>query len=245
MPGGAAPAASPGLPPATPGFPPAFGGRPAPTPVIEDHDSGDDDIRTMMRTPEQMIQEEESHDAPRTMLLRDDDPWPGAAPAPAAGGAWPGGMGGPMPAPTMALPAHYEPSSPGYGGSGPRELAPLPSPGPPEPFLGGLGTQKIPPGMVPAPPPNQGMGVAPPAPPAPPASPTSSAEPGFQPQMPYGPGTPDGLVPPPGMGMPNPHQQITYPDQGQSSKKGLVAAALIALLIAAAATFAFLKLKGL
>ena len=217
---------------------------------MDDHDSGDDDIRTMMRTPEQMIQEEESHDAPRTMLLRDDDPWPGAPPAagqapfPAAGAPAGGGWGGPMPAPTMALPAHYEPASPGYAGSGPRDLGPPPSPGPPDPYLGGLGTQKIPPGVMVSPPVNQGPGVPVPPPPGH-AGGAPGPEQGFQPQMPYGPGAPDGLLPPPGMGMPNPHQQITYPDQGQSSKKGLVAAALIALLIAAAATFAFLKLKGL
>jgi hypothetical protein len=40
-------------------------------------------------------------------------------------------------------------------------------------------------------------------------------------------------------------QPMAYPEGDRSSKKGLIAAALIALLIAAAATFAFLKLKGL
>jgi hypothetical protein len=39
-------------------------------------------------------------------------------------------------------------------------------------------------------------------------------------------------------------QPLSY-DGGRSSKKGLVFAALIALIIAAGATFAFLKLKGL
>jgi hypothetical protein len=242
--------AGPGAPAQSGGLPPAFGGRPAPLPQIEDHDSGDDDIRTMMRTPEQMIQEEESHDAPRTMLLRDDDPWPPGAPPPAAGqppppaagngGQWPSGAGGPMPAPTMALPAHYEPASPGYPGGAspdgaPRAPAPPAPPAPSEPMVSGpQGTQKIPSGFAISPPLNQ----SPPAPPAP--------DLGFQPQMPYGPGAagaPD-MAPPPGMGMVPVNQQMTYPD-GESSKKGLVAAALIALLIAAAATFAFLKLKGL
>jgi hypothetical protein len=43
---------------------------------------------------------------------------------------------------------------------------------------------------------------------------------------------------------PPPTQEMAF-EHGRSSKKGLVFAAIVALLIAAGLTFAFLKLKGL
>jgi hypothetical protein len=232
---------------------PAPARPPAPTaelPRLAD-ESTDDDIRTVMRTPEQMIQDEESHDAPRTVLLRDDDPLKPSLPLPAAGSPaappaqW---ADGPAPAPTMALPVHFEPASPGFpGGAGHEE------PRAPEPVLAAFaGTQKIPPDLLVRGPQftasqqlSQSVSTSGPGFPAP-AQPGPQAGPfGVPPHT----GAPLagqqvlvlGAAP---MPMPMPMQEASI-EPVRSSKKGLVFAAVIALLVAAGLTFAFLKLKGL
>jgi hypothetical protein len=241
---------------------PAFGGRPAPVappPAIIDDDSSEDNARTMMRTPEQM--DEDSVDSsPRTVLLRDGQspPWQPQAPLPAAGQpAAPPGIpswgdaavrGGPAPAATMALPSYYEPAAP--------------YPGHPAPDLRGLeGTQKIPPGLGYDPrapsaavttlpldmPPIAGLAGGPqhayqPAPNGGPAGFTMGApSPNPRPEGSMGLQT-AGSAPYPPSSQPLP---VLVPEPAKSSRTGLVVAAAIALLLAAVATFAFLKLKGL
>jgi hypothetical protein len=293
-------APQPGPAPRPPVAPQAFGG--APVPQIDDDDSEDENIRTMMRTPEQMIHDEESHDAPRTMLLAEEAPWKQGPPSPAAGqhpeARGPAWRDGPAPQPTVALPAHFEPGLPSFGSGGAGSPG---EPSRPDGFLaGGQGTQKIPPldsllgqslggsspqgpAFAPAPQAPQGGqgGGYPQAPgqpgggypgqpggfPQTPGQPGGGypGQPGGLPQtpgqpggFPQGPGQTGGYPPAPGadlrasgitpqpvLGAAPPPNALVPASPPQSGKKGLFMAALIALLIAAGVTFAFLKLKGL
>lgn len=213
-----------------------------PIPQIDDDDSEDEDIRTVMRSPEQMIHEEESHDAPRTVLLADDEPWKNAKPLPAAGNPAPmPGRADPAPAPTMALPVHYEPAAPDFAhAASSSQAGGMPAIPQPDPiFQGAQGTQKIPPGVLLA----SGINVGP-------AFPGAAQPPLNQSIGNFTPANQQvltGLTPQRVLGAAPPPDQQLAPDSRltRASKKGLVLAALIALLIAAAATFAFLKIKGL
>ncbi len=218
---------------------PAFGGRPAPAPppTIVDDDSGEDNARTMMRTPEQM-DDDGADSSPRTVLLRDGQP---QGPLPAAGQPAAPGLpswgdaavrGGPAPAATMALPSYFEPAVPGYA---PPVAAP---------DLRGLdGTQRIPPGLG-YDPRAQSAAVATLPLDMPPIAGLAG------PQQAYAPAPNGGLVGPQAAGSalypPSPQPSpVLVPQPARSTRKGLVFAAAIALLLAAVATFAFLKLKGL
>ncbi len=261
-PAAAAPQAAPGPGPAFGGRPapaagPPFGGRAAPPPAVhdDDDDEEDDNIRTVMRSTEQILAED-SHDV-RTMLLPEGAdtgallasvarpaagaPAPAPAPAPAAASplgatqAW-ADPRGPVPAATMALPVMYDAPSPGYG----------PPPGPPAPPPPGAppGLPPNPPGFpVPTPPNGPAMGM--PAQPgiglgglAPPGD-LSALEggpvPGLAPAPPPG-MPPDALAPAPAPGAIQPTR---------SSNRGLlVVAAIVALLIAAGVTFLLLRLRA-
>ena len=169
----------------------------------------------------------------------------GDAPAPSSG---------PRSAPTMALPSDFEPSAPGFSAAGLVEG-----------LAGAHGTQKIPPDLfaslagqpqpaAPRPPPQAGPAGAPgsgldaqalfaglpQAPGAGPAQPSGAmglAKSGVMGAAPMPPQQPFGA---PGAALGAP----LAPESG-SSVKGLVIAALVTLIVAAAATFAILKLKGL
>jgi hypothetical protein len=254
----AAPHASPGPGPAFGGRPaapvapaPAFAGHAAPPPVVNDDDEEEDDVRTVMRSSEQ-IADEDSHDV-RTMLLQEQPDLAAleaaalrpAAGAPAAAPAhrpWPD-LAGPVPAATMALPAMYDTPSAGYGPTPGHDGRPAgPPPGPPGP----------PPGPPPAPPgfplpvhdggpgapgPGPGMhtpqggvgGLAAPGD-------LSALEGGYAPQ------------PAPPMGAPPNLAQGPPPaplEPARSGSRGLlVVAAIVALLIAAGLTFLVLRLRA-
>jgi Protein kinase domain len=216
---------------------PAQPAAPQPLPQVNNDDSVDDDIRTVMRTPEQMIQEEESHNAPRTQLVAEGVAWNpthaaavavrDGAPAPAPEPV----RNDPAPAPTVALPAFFEPSNPAFAG-------PVASAG--EPALSGaLGTQKIPPSAVAA--------AVNPAAAAPAPFPALSASvPGAFPASPGG-LQPVGAAGPPAVlgAVPAPLVATPAAAAPPAGKKGLALAAIVALIIAAGVTYAFLRLKGL
>ena len=227
--------------------------RPArPAHVSDEPTDDDDDIRTIMRTPEQMAAESAAAGAGdmagRTMMLEpNQDPWQvpigQGGPAPAAGrpAGW---LDGPVPMATMALPSSFEPASPGYADRPDRPERRAPAAGQPaEGLAGAHGTQKIPPGFFDA---VQGHDRA--------SAPNPSV--GFA--APQAQGGPFGAAPqplagsaPPGVMGAAPQQlppwAVGAPLQPQTgtSKKALVLAALIALIVAAAATFALLKLRGI
>jgi hypothetical protein len=200
---------------------PAFGSIPRPQqapPPIADDDSEEDDARTMMRTPEQMSAETEpsAHDGRQQQ----------GAPMPAA--ERPAAWDAPVSAGTMALPLGFQPASPGFAGP------------PPETLLGAHGTQKIPPQGIFIPGAAGGMFGATPQP--------LAAGTGTEPFHDGAASGPIPGAPPEPMGMaPVDPQPLMKPEgpQPRSSKKGLVLAALIALLLAAAVTFALLKIKGI
>jgi hypothetical protein len=252
-PPGAAPPPPPGPAPAFGGRPappavsvPAFGGRAAPPPVVnnDDDDEEDDNVRTVMRSADQIFAED-SHDV-RTMLLQEQPDVNGAVPPhggmrPAAGAPapppqrpWPD-AGGPAPAATMALPAMFDAPSPGYG------PPPAPPPGPPPappgfpmPGRGGPG-----PGM---PAPQGGIGLGGLAAPGDLRALEGPPHGGHAPQPVAGgppvdgsqPGFPLAMAPPPAPLQP-----------AQSGGRGmLIVAAIIALLIAAGLTFLLLRLRS-
>jgi hypothetical protein len=250
---------------AQPSAPAPFGGRPAPAPSIVDDDSEEDDVRTTMRTPEQRMNEDSADDAPRTILLREgqerwrapvQNPLPAAGqPAPPPGpsaASW--GDGGPSPAATLALPSYFEPASPGYAPPGQRPQLSGPGAHPlgaPYPY-GPQGSQQVPPGFGYDPrPQNPALATLPlDMPPMNVGGAPRGPYPGGV-QQPYGTASAghDGGRPPKPPG-PAGHDRFPVPAPargagGKSSKNGLILAAVIALFLAAAATFAFLKLKGL
>jgi hypothetical protein len=226
---------------------PAFGGRGAPPPVVnnDDDDEEDDNVRTVMRSADQILNED-SHDV-RTMLLQEAPdlsagaPAPGpsmarpaaGAPAPPAPRPWPEATG-PAPAATMALPAMYDAPSPGYGPMGPPPGPPPAPPGFPLPAHGAHDGRA------------SGPGPGMPAPLAPPGDlralegPPQGGAPGGQPPAgdPYAGGPQQNLLlaaaPPPGPIQP-----------ARSGSRGLlIVAAIIALLIAAGLTFLVLRLRA-
>jgi Protein kinase domain len=227
---------------------PAFGGRAAPPPVVNDDDDEDDNIRTVMRSTEQILAED-SHDV-RTMLLQ-EQPEPGApSPAamrPAAGAPPPARE--PAPAPTMALPVMYDAPSPGYGPPG-HDGGPPAGPGRDGGYAHSPGPPPAPPGF-PMPMHNGGppAGLGMPAP-----------QGGFGPGPGYG-----GLAPPgdlsaleggPAQGMAQPLQAGPPPnlmpapppaamEPARSGSRGLlIVAAIVALLIAAGLTFLVLRMRA-
>jgi hypothetical protein len=219
-------------------------------PVVDD--LGEDDVRTVMRIPERGMHDDSLDTAPRTILLHEVNVPP--APLPAAGqpaappglgaASWGrGALGGASPNATLALPSYFEPASPGYAPPAQRPQPPAPVAAHPtgEPYLAPpAGTQKIPPGpgYVDVRPRTQNPALATLSLDTPPMA-LGSPYPGGV-QRPYGAGSTPGPTAPPF----NP-QAFPAPEPGKSSKKGLILAAVIALVIAAVATFALLELRGL
>jgi hypothetical protein len=229
---------------------------------LANEDSVDANPRTMMLSDDQQPQWGGGFNA--------NAPRPAAgqpAPAPPKPAGPPGNPApwaeGPSPQPTMSLPKNFEPTPPGFqaqpaaalGASSANNRGPAPTLALSIDQVGMLGGLAAPGDLssleapLPQQPQNNPMG--------PPGAMTTS---GGNPMM----GPPGGMMGPPGgmttsggMMGPNPMmgppgammtgQQpmpMTAPEP-RSSKKGLIIAALVALVLAAGATFAFLKFKGL
>ncbi len=201
--------------------------EPAIVPLHKIADDDSEDLRTLMRTPEQMAADE---------ALLHHNGRPPAAPA------------APAPAPRRAFADHPV----GHWGNAPASAATLalPPDGFPEPYLEGpQGTQKIPAGFMLG---SLPLAVEPPLQPLQPSIGDMAPRGDLRALEASAPSPPQasaaGWASPAGMTTPSlagPQAAPGKPTSTTSSKTGLLVAAVIALLIAAAATFAFLVRKGL
>jgi hypothetical protein len=228
---------------------------PAPAlPKLIEEESSDDNVRTVMRDPEQM---QALPSTPRNF------PAPAAGPhgplgAPASLKVEPPEMAEPptlddddsapaatlfltaddnAPAPTMALAEAYGPG-PQALREAPSKQVPLAGMDRPASLVAAHGTQQIPPGMVPLAPAQQMLG-----PHAAIAQPTMPLSSYLQEQAQIAMRSPPAQAPAPAPMMPQPSAQ---PVQSAGPGKGkLFLFAFVALVVAATVTFAILKLNGL